>query len=91
MPDLKEQGAVAAQRLSKLEHTTTLLQADIRDLRNGVSAQFRVQGEQLKAVVELVRSHGEQLKGQAEQLKGQGEQLKSVDAKLDAILSKLAA
>ena len=95
--EAKEQAAAMGQRLGKIEQATTMLQTDVRDLRNGMTAQFRAQGQQIADLAAQTKAQFAEVAAQTKaqfadvtaQVKAQGARLDAMDAKLDAILAKL--
>ena len=76
-------------RLGRIEKIQGLLQADVRDLRNGVTLQLRLQHEQTTALADEVRAQGERLARVEGRLDGVESRLDRVESRLDRVESRL--
>lgn len=76
-------------RLVQLERAFTLLQADMRELRGGVTRQLLEQDKRLAALDGRLAAIEEKLGALDTKLSGHDRRFSTLDTKLDAILAKL--
>jgi chromosome segregation ATPase len=77
-------------RLNRIEKIIGLLQADVRDLRGGVTAQLKAQDERLAGVTAQLKAQDERLAGVTAQLKAQDERLAGFEARIAACEQSIA-